>query len=151
MRGRPIDSILEMWLETHVLYGLRHGDGCEGTHMRANQTNWRIAAGMTVYAMDGDKVGTVRNYGPLAGYLDIQQGWLFTKDFYVGLAEIYKVDQDGITLRLTKDELDDDRFASPPPTGHVTSGAGFVITEKEPIDVEDEEVPETRASGMPVY
>jgi hypothetical protein len=69
----------------------------------------------------------------------------------VGLAEIYKVDQAGVTLRLTKDELDDDRFTSPPPTGHVTVGAGFVITEKEPIDVENEEVPETRASGMPVY
>jgi hypothetical protein len=123
--------------------------------MRANRTNQnptnqRIAAGMTVYAMDGDKVGTVRNYDPLVGYLDIQQGWLFTKDFYVGVGEVYTVDEDGITLRLTKDELDD-RFASPPPIGRVTSEAGFVITEKEPIDIEDEEVPETRASGMPLY
>jgi len=124
--------------------------------MLPNQTNQQktprqIADGMSVYSMDGVKVGAVRNYDPLAGYLDIQQGWHFTKDLYVGLAEIHTVNEKGITLRLTRDELEEDRFSSLPPPHQVLSKMGFVVTEKGPFDVEDEEVPQTHASGMPVY
>ena len=112
--------------------------------MMQNQTttgigNWEIADGMTVYGAAGEKVGTVRNYDPRAGYLDVRKGWLFTKDFYVGLSAVQSVNEDGIVLRLTKEELNDDRYASPP-TGGVVYGEGFVLTEKEPGEVEREDV-----------
>jgi len=105
----------------------------------AGTANWEIADGMTVYGATGEKVGTVRNYDPGAGYLDVRKGWLFTKDFYVGLAAVQSVNEDGIVLRLTKEDLNDDRYASPP-TGGVVYGEGFILTEKEPTEVEREDV-----------
>ena len=79
-----------------------------------NPANWQIFEGMTVYDTAGEQLGTVRNYDPQAGYLDVQKGWLFTKDFYVLLQDVQAVDDEGITLRLTKDELHDDRHTTPP-------------------------------------
>jgi uncharacterized protein YrrD len=76
--------------------------------------NWQIVNGMTAYATDGSKLGTVRNYNPQMGYLDVQKGWLFHKDFFVPTSMIDTVAEDGITLRLTKDDLDDPRYTSPP-------------------------------------
>ncbi len=117
--------------------------------MVTNQThttipNWQIAAGMTVYGSDGDKLGTVRNYDREAGWLDIQKGWLFQKDFYVGMVAITAVDEQGITLRLTKQDLDDDRYGSPPVAGeveHVILAESTVSDEAEPLLVEHELVP----------
>jgi hypothetical protein len=105
----------------------------------SNTANWEISDGMTVYGATGEKVGTVRNYDPRAGYLDIQKGWLFTKDFFVGMAAVQTVDENGIALRLTNADLKDERFSSPP-TGNVVYGEGFVLTQKEPVDVEREDV-----------
>jgi hypothetical protein len=101
---------------------------------------WRIADDMTVHGPDGEKLGTVRNYDPEAGYLDIQKGWLFHKDFYVGLAAITSVDEKGITLRLTKEDLKDDHFASPPMRGGFAY-SGSSVTEQKPLEGEDGEVP----------
>jgi hypothetical protein len=119
----------------------------------SDTADWPIMEGMTVYGMDGEKLGTVRNYDPQADYLDVQKGWLFHKDFYVPVTAVNAVMGDGLTLRLTHHDLDDGRYATPPAEG-VIQGEGFVLMEtirKEPIDIEDEEVPVTRKSGMPVY
>jgi len=115
-----------------------------------NPANWQIENGMTVYGSDGEKLGTVRNYDPQAGYLDVQKGWLFTKDFYVPLSAIQSAMGEGltlpqvggpsaltagrttvetetgtgITLRLTKDDLEDDRYASPPTASSATGEVG---------------------------
>ena len=82
--------------------------------MFPNTANWNIADGMTVYATDGEKIGTVRNYDPQAGYLDVQKGWLFKKDFYVPMDQVDAVTEEGITLKLTKDALASDLYSSPP-------------------------------------
>jgi hypothetical protein len=79
-----------------------------------NTANWQIASGMTVYATDGSKLGTVRNYDPQAGYLDVHKGVLFTKDFYVPMGAVDAVTEDGVTLQLTKNDLQDERYAAPP-------------------------------------
>ena|SRR5581483_6423560 len=105
-----------------------------------NPANWQIEDGMTVYGSDGAELGTVRHYDPRAGYLDVQKGRLFHKDFFVPLSAIQSAMGErltvrrvgepnlfsdgtttvetptgtGITLRLTKDDLEDDRYASPP-------------------------------------
>jgi hypothetical protein len=93
--------------------------------------NWQIMNGMTVYATDGTKLGTVRNYNPQEDWLDIHKGVLFTKDFYVPLEAIDTVAEDGITLRLTKDDLESDRFNSPPtaPSAAAVYEEKIVVTE----------------------
>ena len=118
--------------------------------MGQSAASWEVADGMAVYGTDGEKLGTVRNYDPRVGYFDIQRGWLFHKDFYVTMSDVAMVDEHGIILRLTKQELDNDRYTLPP-TGGVAYDEGVVHTEKEPIEVVDEEVPVTRTdSGLAV-
>jgi hypothetical protein len=79
-----------------------------------NPANWQICEGMTVYCTAGEKLGTVRTYDPRAGYLDVQKGWLFHKDFYVLVRDIRAVDEEGVTLRLTREDLHDERHDVPP-------------------------------------
>jgi hypothetical protein len=118
--------------------------------MGQSAASWEVADGMAVYGTDGEKLGTVRNYDRRVGYFDIQRGWLFHKDFYVTMSDVAMVDEHGIILRLTKQELDNDRYTLPP-TGGVAYDEGVVRTEKEPIEVVDEEVPLTRTdSGLAV-
>ncbi len=121
-----------------------------------NPANWQIEDGMTVYSSDGEKLGTVRNYDPQAGYLDIQKGRLFHKDFYVPVSAVqsamgdglivahvsepsFFTDRDttvethtgtGIVLRVTKDDLGDDRYASPPIVRSTGEVGGFMTTER---------------------
>ncbi len=100
--------------------------------MPANQTprnsgNWPIEDGAFVYSTDGGKVGTIRNYDPQAAYLDVQKGWLFTKDFYVPLSAIEIVTGEGIILRQTKEQLDDERYAA--------QTAREDVTQVEDVDV----------------
>lgn len=35
---------------------------------------WQIVDGMNVYSADGEKLGTVRNFDPSVGYLDVRKG-----------------------------------------------------------------------------
>jgi hypothetical protein len=88
-----------------------------------NPANWQLADGMTVFATDGTKVGTLRNYDPDDGYLDVRKGWLFTRDFYVPFSAVESVAEDGVVLCLTKDALEDDRYAAPWDTTDATPGA----------------------------
>jgi hypothetical protein len=114
-----------------------------------------IVNGMTVYGINGEKLGTVRNYDPHVGYLDIQKGWLFHKDFYVPMTTVQSVTGDGLTLQLTHQDLDNDRYTSPP-TGGIVYGEGFVITdaspsEKHPVELERDDVTvESTSGGTPL-
>lgn len=90
---------------------------------QTNGANWQITDGMTVYGSDGTKLGTVRNFNPADGYLDVRKGWLFPKDFYVPINAVETVSDDGITLRLSQDALTDERYASPLTGDRATTGA----------------------------
>jgi len=127
------------------------------TQTTQHTTTWQIADGMTVYGTDGEKLGTVRNYAPQHGYLDIQKGRLFHKDFYVPLTAVERVDEEGIALRLAKQDLDDDRYATRPTAGGTVYGEGFVTTDsslsdqRQPFE-ERREVTVTRMVGSePVH
>jgi len=48
-----------------------------GPHPLDNTASWQITDGMTVHGLDGEKLGTVRNYDPQVDYLDVQKGLLF--------------------------------------------------------------------------
>jgi hypothetical protein len=102
--------------------------------MTRNTAIRHIADGMTAFGRDGEKLGTVRHYDEQNGYLDIQQGWLFHKDFYVGMSAVVGADETGVTLRLTKQDLDDDRYGAPPGIQGALLGDSFAVTEKEPVD-----------------
>jgi hypothetical protein len=100
-----------------VTYGMVEDE--EESTMRpypANQHSapWQIADGMAVYATDGEKVGTIRNFDPQADYFDVQKGRLFHKDFYVAMDDVSMVNASGIVLRRAKEDLEDDRYAAPP-------------------------------------
>lgn len=82
----------------------------------------QIADGMTVYDSAGEKVGTIRQYDPQNGYIEVEKGWLFHKDFYVPLNAVARTDADGVYLNLYKDDLSDGRYDQPP-TGYATTGA----------------------------
>ncbi len=73
-----------------------------------------IAPGTDVYDTNGEKVGSVQQYDPQAGYILIQKGVLFTKDLYVPTNAIDRTTTDGIRLNLSKDDLKEDRYTAPP-------------------------------------
>jgi hypothetical protein len=109
-----------------------------------DKTYLRVVDSMTVYSRSGDKLGTVRNYSPQNGYIDVHKGWLFSKDFYVPVSKIDTVAEDGITLDLEKDDLAEDIYNFPPMTDAamsepVTLADGSLIgttASKQPLDME---------------
>ncbi len=85
----------------------------------------QIAQGATVYDAAGEKVGKVRGYDPQAGYLDVEKGWLFPKDFFIPLSAVQSTDANGdVLLSLYQDALQGDQYASPP-IGGATTPAGY--------------------------
>jgi uncharacterized protein (TIGR02271 family) len=76
-----------------------------------------------VYDTTGEKVGTLRAYNPQGGYLLVAKGWLFPKDLYIPLAAVQGTDAAGdVHLGLRKDDLQDDRYDSPPVRGTTMAG-----------------------------
>jgi len=82
--------------------------------MNQSDRNMPVTPGTDVYDASGDKVGSVQEYNPQANCIVVQKGIIFTKDLYIPLSAIDSRDSDGLYLNLTKDQLKDDRFASPP-------------------------------------
>jgi uncharacterized protein (TIGR02271 family) len=83
----------------------------------------QFVAGATVYDTTGAKVGTLRAYNPQGGYLVVAKGWLFSKDLYIPLAAVQGTDAAGdVHLGLRKDDLQDDRYDSPPVRGTTAAG-----------------------------
>ncbi len=88
-------------------------------------TGGQIGPGATVYDAAGEKVGTVRSYDAQGGYLDVEKGWLFPKDFYIPLSAVQGTDANGdVQLSLYKDDLQGDQYAYPPAEG-VASPAAY--------------------------
>jgi hypothetical protein len=73
----------------------------------------------------------------------VRKGWLFTKDVYVSLAAVVSVAEDGITLNLSKDELEHERYTTPPTPTEVVYGETFVteatLPGQEALAAEEEE------------
>ena len=88
-----------------------------------------VTPGTDVYDANGDKVGTVQEFNPQANCIVVQKGMIFTKDLYIPINAIDGRDDKGVYLSLTKDDLKDDRFSSPP----TSSGAG-AMTDSDIVD-----------------
>jgi len=88
-----------------------------------------ITEGMTVYDAAGEKVGTVREYNAQGGYVDVEKGWLFHKDFYIPANAVTRSDQDGVYLSVYKDDLSGDAYSQPP-----VGGATYTETQANTYD-----------------
>lgn len=73
-----------------------------------------IAPGETVYDARGDKIGAVQQYDPQSDCLVVEKGFLFTRDIYIPASAIQSSGANGVRLTLTRDELKEHRYASPP-------------------------------------
>ena len=72
-----------------------------------------IAQGTDVYDVNGDKVGSVQEFLPQAACLLVEKGMLFKKDVYIPVSAIASTGADGVRINLSKDDLKNDRYASP--------------------------------------
>jgi hypothetical protein len=84
--------------------------------------NLSITPGMDVFDVNGDKIGPVEQYNPQANCIVVKKGMIFTKDIYVPTSDIQRTSTDGIYLDLSKDDLKDDIYSSPPAS--TTGGYG---------------------------
>jgi len=88
--------------------------------------------GATVYDIDGEKVGTLRAYDPQGGYLTVEKGFLFHKDFYVPMTRVQGVDADGdVHLSLRKDDLSDIQYDAIPAAPLAGGAYGQTMTTTE--------------------
>lgn len=99
-----------------------------------------IAPGTDVYDTYGDKVGSVQQYSPEAGYLMVQKGIFFIKDIYVPTNAIERVTTDGIRLSLSKDELKGDRHTAPPVMGATASTMETEVADRSDRFSRDQDV-----------
>jgi uncharacterized protein (TIGR02271 family) len=88
----------------------------------------QIADGMTVYDAGGERVGKVRQYDAQNGYLEVEKGWLFHKDFYVPMNVVTRTDENGVYLNVYKDDLSAGAYDQPP------TGAGYTTTSTTATD-----------------
>ncbi len=84
----------------------------------------QISEGMTVYDAAGQKIGKVREYNAQGGYLDVEKGFLFHKDFYVPSNAVARSDADGVYLQLSQDDLSGGAYDQPPTGGMAGMAVG---------------------------
>src|SRR5262245_22254534 len=74
----------------------------------------RIADGMTVYDVNGDKIGAVSGYTTSGNYFKLEKGMLFPRDYYVPMSAVSRLDPDGVYLTVQKDDIKDRGWDNPP-------------------------------------
>lgn len=79
------------------------------------QTTYKtpIELGTTVYGSDGEKVGDVAEIQ--SEYIVIEKGFIFTKDLFIPMTTIASQDADGVRLSMTKNEVENHDWSTPPP------------------------------------
>lgn len=73
-----------------------------------------MTVGLSVYDVDGTKIGVVRRYDLDAGYMVVEEGMLARKELYVPFHLMQSITPHEIYLRLSKDMLTD-AYLLPPP------------------------------------
>ncbi len=92
-----------------------------------------LALGTIVYAVEGEKVGKVSFSTLHTGYFVVQQGWLLTRDLYLPPDAIELREEDWIKLRLSKEELKQDQWKSPPPEHLQGASPNAMVQESEAL------------------
>ncbi len=77
----------------------------------------QISTGYDVYGSDDEKIGSVAEVGP--NYFLVEKGFLFVTDIYVPLSAVTSVQDNGVRLNLTKDQVENQGWdARPEEDGH---------------------------------
>jgi hypothetical protein len=77
----------------------------------------QLSKGMHVYDSAGEKIGSLRDFDTAGGYMDVQKGFLFHKDFYVPVSAVEQTTSEGVFLSLSKHDLADPIYDLPPAGG----------------------------------
>jgi uncharacterized protein (TIGR02271 family) len=72
----------------------------------------QIQTGTDVIGSDGEKIGDVA--GVANTYFVIEKGFFFPTDIYVPMSAVSSLDEDGIRLSLTKDEIENGDYTTKP-------------------------------------
>jgi hypothetical protein len=77
--------------------------------------------GTLVFGSDGEDIGEVTEAHP--GYMKLKKGILFRKEVYIPLTAITgtALGGDGVTINLTKEEIENGDWSSPPGMGEETT------------------------------
>lgn len=86
--------------------------------------------GTLVFGSDGEEIGEITDVQP--DYFHVKKGLLFRKDVYIPLAAITgtALGGDGITINMTKDEIENGDWSSPPAPGE--TGEAGATAERTP-------------------
>jgi hypothetical protein len=68
---------------------------------------------MTVYDVNGDKIGKVRGASASADYFTLEKGMLFPRDYYVPTSAVTRIDPDGVYLNVAKDDIENRGWDNP--------------------------------------
>ncbi len=103
-----------------------------------------------VFDVNNDKVGTVVLSALRDGYFVVEKGLIFTHELYLPPTAIQASGPDGVRLRLSKDELKDDRWKQPP-TGYAGDVAAQPqVVNQPPLSPAPEESPYTHTGDEPL-
>lgn len=106
------------------------------TNTYANQ----IQTGTDVYGSDGEKIGSVT--GLADNYFVIEKGFIFTTDLYVPMSAVAGVNDDGIQLTMTKDQVENEDWSTQPTDGTGGTTDDTVLERSEERLVVDKDVAE---------
>jgi hypothetical protein len=69
---------------------------------------------MTVYDVNGEKIGAVSGYTTSGAYFKLEKGLIFHHDYYVPMSAVSRIDPDGVYLTVLKDDIKDRGWDNPP-------------------------------------
>ncbi len=75
----------------------------------------QIQTGTSVYGSDGEKIGEVAEVSN--DYFVIEKGFIFTTDLFVPMSAVAGVDDDGVRLSMTKDQVENSDWSEAPVAG----------------------------------
>jgi uncharacterized protein (TIGR02271 family) len=81
----------------------------------------QIQTGTSVYGSDGEKIGDVA--GVADNYFVIEKGFIFTTDIFVPMSAVAGVDDDGVRLSMTKDQVENENWSEAPMGGTEAYGS----------------------------
>ena len=80
-----------------------------------NTYTTQIETGTSVYGSDGEKIGEVAEVSN--DYFVIEKGFIFTTDLFVPMSAVAGVEEDGVRLSMTKDQVENSDWSDAPAAG----------------------------------
>jgi hypothetical protein len=91
-----------------------------------------------VYDVNAEKVGNVIASAMQNGYFVVEKGVIFTQELYIPAPAVLGRDTHGVRLRLSKEELKDDRWKQPPGGTSSASQTNVPPTTAQPGSIQNQ-------------